>query len=118
LAENAKLDAILTWLNEKKAERISMYNVSKSSSYTDWIIVCEGSADLHNKAIASHLIEMAKENKLRVIGQAGQEYGQWVLVDIGDVIVHIFLHEKREYYKIDALFEDLANKQPEEKTND
>jgi ribosome-associated protein len=118
LAEKVKLEAILTWLGEKKAENISVYDVAKTSTYTDYLVVCEGSADLHNKAIASHLLDMAKEHKLQVIGTAGLEYGQWILVDIGDVIVHIFHPEKRQYYKIDSLFEELANRIPEESPHD
>jgi ribosome-associated protein len=108
LAESVKLEAILNWLSEKKAENIRVYDVSKNSAYTDYIVVCEGTADLHNKAIGNHLLDMAKESKLQVIGKAGLEYGAWILVDIGDVIVHIFLPEKREYYKIDQFFSDLA----------
>ncbi len=108
LAENAKLEAILNWLAEKKADAVRVYDVGKLSTYTDYIVVCEGTADLHNKAIANHLLDMAKEYKFGIIGKAGLEFGQWILVDIGDVIVHIFMPEKREFYKIDNLFSELA----------
>lgn len=118
MADKAKLEAVLTWLAEKKADNIKIYDVAKNSAYTDSIVVCEGTADLHNKAIANHLLDMAKENKLQIIGKAGIEYGQWILIDIVDVIVHIFLPEKREYYKIDLLFDELARRDPEEKNND
>ncbi len=116
LAENAKLEAILNWLSEKKADHIRVYDVATASAYTDYIVVCEGSADLHNKAIATHLLEMAKEHKFAVLGKAGLEHGVWILLDIGDVIVHIFLPEKRQYYKIDALFADLAQQPKGEST--
>lgn len=114
MADNIKLEAILEWLTEKKAENIRVYDVGKVSDYTDLIVVCEGNADLHNRAIATHIIDMAKENKLNVLGKAGLEYGQWILVDLGDVIVHIFLPEKREFYKIDQLFEQLAKRPADE----
>ena len=118
LAENVKLEAILTWLSEKKADNIRVFDVSKHSAYTDFIVVCEGSADLHNKAIANHVLDMAREHKLQVLGKAGLEYGVWVLLDTGDVVIHIFLPEKREYYKIDQLFEELAALTDKEKTHD
>lgn len=109
LADNIKLEAILGWLTDKKAENIRVYDVEKVSNYADRIVVCEGNADLHNKAIANHLLDLAKENKLSVLGKAGLEFGQWVLVDLGDIIVHIFLPERREFYKIDQLFDQLAH---------
>ncbi len=118
LADNVKLEAILTWLSEKKADNIRVFDVSKQSTYTDFIVVCEGSADLHNKAIANHVLDMAREHKLQVLGKAGLEYGVWVLLDTGDVVIHIFLPEKREYYKIDQLFEELAAPTDKEKTHD
>ncbi|HOZ00726.1 MAG TPA: ribosome silencing factor [Candidatus Syntrophosphaera sp.] len=114
MAENAKLEAILNWLADKKAENVRVYDVAKTSTYTDFIVVCEGNADLHNKAIANHLLDMAKENKLQVLGKAGTEFGQWILVDLGDVVVHVFLPEKREYYKIDRLFAELAGLKAED----
>jgi ribosome-associated protein len=118
LADNAKLEAVLTWLAEKQAENIRVYDVGKNSAYTDFIVVCEGTADLHNKAIANHILDMAKEHKLLVLSKAGLEFGVWVLLDISDVVIHIFLPEKREYYKIDEFFSELAGLSDKEKPHD
>jgi len=118
LAENAKLEAVLTWLAEKQAENIRVYDVAKNSAYTDFIVVCEGSADLHIRAIANHVLDMAKENKLQVLGKAGLDFGVWVLLDLGDVVIHIFLPQKREYYKIDEFFTELAGLSDKEKPHD
>jgi len=110
LAESISLETVINWLKEKKAENIRIYNVQDKCSYTDVIVVCEGSADVHNKAIANHIVEMAKQNKLNIISKEGMDYGQWVLLDIGDLIVHIFLPETRDYYNIDELLTKLVNK--------
>lgn len=118
MQKTEKLEALLNWLAEKQAENIKVYNVSESSAYTDFIVVCEGSADLHNKAIANHLLDMAKEAKYRILGRSGLEFGLWILLDIGDVIVHIFLPEKREFYQIDQHFADLAANKIKEKNDD
>ncbi|HOH47840.1 MAG TPA: ribosome silencing factor [Candidatus Syntrophosphaera sp.] len=118
MADNAKLEAVLTWLAEKQAENIRVYDVGKNSAYTDFIVVCEGTADLHNKAIANHVLDMAKEHKLLVLSKAGLEFGVWVLLDISDVVIHIFLPEKREYYKIDEFFSELAGLSDKEKPHD
>lgn len=114
LQDNIKLEAILEWLTEKKAENVRVYEVQGKTDYTDVIVVCEGSADLHNKAIASHLMDMAKENHLRVLSKEGVDTAHWILIDIGDVVVHIFLPQTRDYYKIDELFEKVKNRKPEE----
>ncbi len=109
-----KLEAILSWLTDKKAENIRVYDVENKTDYTDVIVVCEGSADVHNKAIANHLIDMAKENQLHVLSKEGIDFGQWILIDIGDLVVHIFLPQTRDYYKIDELFTKVKNRLPEE----
>jgi ribosome-associated protein len=114
LESNIKLEAILEWLTEKKADNIRVYDVQSKTDYTDVIVVCEGSADVHNKAIASHLVDMAKEHKLHVLSKEGVDNGQWILIDIGDLIVHIFLPETRDFYKIDDLFEKVRTSKPEE----
>lgn len=114
MQDDIKLEAILGWLNEKNAENVRVYEVQGKTDYTDVIVVCEGSADMHNKAIADHLIDMAKENKLRVLSKAGMEFGQWILIDIGDIVVHIFLPQTRDYYKIDELFEKIKNRDLQE----
>jgi len=114
LTENVVCEAILEWLSEKKAENIRVYDVERTLGYTDIVIVCEGSADLHNRAIANHLIEMAKENKLHVMSKEGLEYGHWILIDLGQAIVHVFLPHVRDYYKLDELLEKVKNSEIKE----
>jgi ribosome-associated protein len=118
LADQNKLVAIVEWLNDKKAENIRVYDVEKASDYTDLLVVCEGSADLHNRAIANHVLDNAKQNHLKMIGKAGLDHGNWILIDLGDLIVHIFLPEIREYYKIDDLFEKISTSKTEEPKHD
>ena len=109
MADNIKLTDVLNWLNEKQAEHIAVYDVANNCSYTDFIVVCNGSADLHNKAIANHILLMAKKSKYQILGKAGLEYGQWILVDFGDVIVHIFRQEKENIMRLTSCFLNLQN---------
>ncbi len=110
LQDNIKLKAIIEWLSDKKAENIRTYEVQGKTDYTDIIIVCEGTADVHNKAIANHLLDMAKQEHLSVLSKEGVDNGQWILIDIGDVVVHIFLPQTRDHYKIDELFEKVKSR--------
>jgi len=116
LTNQVKVEAIIEWLQEKKAENIKIYDVENKSGYTDVIIVCEGSADIHNRAIAQYLIDNAKEYHLSVLSKEGMDYGQWVLIDLGDVVVHIFLPQTRDYYNIDDLFDKVRKGIGEEST--
>jgi ribosome-associated protein len=93
------------WLEEKKAENIRIYDVRDRSDYTDMIMVCEGSSDLHNRAIADHILGKSKENSVYVLGREGLESGTWILIDLVSVIIHIFDEETRSYYDIEKLWE-------------
>ena len=116
MQDNIKYQAVLEWLADKKAENIRTYEVKGKTDYTDLIIVCEGNSDLHSKAIANHIVDMAKEHKLYVLSKEGMENGQWILIDLADIIVHIFLPHTRDYYSIDELFEKVKTRIPEEDT--
>jgi ribosome-associated protein len=107
---NDKVKLILEWLLEKKAENTSTYDFSGRNSFTDFVIICEGQADLHVRAIGNHLLDMVKEHHFSLLSKEGLEYSHWALVDLGDIIVHIFLPETREYYKIDEFISGCLNK--------
>ncbi len=104
---------IKEWLEEKKAENIRVYDVREKSDYTDMIMVCEGSGDLHNRAIADNVVGRAKEESVYVLGKEGFESGTWILIDLVTVIIHIFDQATRKHYDIEQLWEmsDRVRKQ-------
>ncbi|MDP8211222.1 MAG: ribosome silencing factor [Candidatus Stygibacter australis] len=104
---------ITEWLEEKKAEMIKVYDVRSRSDYTDMIMVCEGSGDLHNRAIAQNVLDKAKEESIYVLGKEGMDNGTWILIDMVTIVVHVFDHETREYYDLEELWEvsDRVRKQ-------
>jgi|WetSurMetagenome_2_1015567.scaffolds.fasta_scaffold388145_2 ribosome-associated protein len=113
------LTLIVQWAEERKAENIRIFDLLGKTSYTDYVVVCEGNSSLHLRAIAGFIMEKAKEVKYYTAGNEGLDNGQWVLIDMFDIIVHIFLPTIRENFKIDQLFESLENKpKQEEITND
>ncbi len=101
---------VLGWLAEKKAENITSYELSGISTFTDYIVVCEGQADLHVRAIGNHVLDKAKENHFHLLSKEGLEYSHWALIDLGDVIIHIFLPETRLFYKIDDFISGFMKK--------
>ncbi|MCD4818255.1 MAG: ribosome silencing factor [Candidatus Cloacimonetes bacterium] len=103
---------------DKKAEDIQFFDVKEKSDYTDGVIICHGTGDLHVKAIAENIIAMAKENKIQVISKEGMQNLTWVLIDFVDIVVHVFNEETRKYYKLEKLWNVSAkNKENIEKEN-
>jgi len=113
-----KVEAIVGWLNEKKAENLAIYDFSRKISYTDFVIICEGQADLHVKAIGNYLLEKVKEYHFSLLSKEGIDYSHWILVDLGDVIIHIFLPETRKYYNIDEFISSYLQKIDDIETKD
>ncbi len=96
---------IINWMEDKKAIQIKHIDVTGETDYTDHLIICSGTAELHNKAISENIIQNAKENGIEVLSTEGKNSSTWILIDFGDIIVHIFSQNKREYYKIEDLYE-------------
>jgi ribosome-associated protein len=99
-----KIEMIVSWLTEKKASQIVSLDVKDKCSFTEHMIVCSGLATLHNKAIANHLLDKAYENKFQVLGKEGFDAATWILIDLNDVIVHIFTDEVRKNYRLEDLW--------------
>jgi ribosome-associated protein len=103
LGPEASAKLILTSLDEDKAEDIVAIDIAGKSSVADKIIVASGRSQRHVGALADHIIEKIKEagGSVRAEGQTG---GDWVLIDAGDVIVHIFRPEVRAFYNIEKIW--------------
>ena len=100
--ENVK--KIIEWAADKKAEDIIHLDVKGKTDFTDSIIICNGTAELHIKAIADHILQKAKENNIQLLSVEGMNTASWILIDLADIIVHIFNIEKRNYYKIEDIY--------------
>ncbi|RME00088.1 MAG: ribosome silencing factor [Deltaproteobacteria bacterium] len=92
---------------EKKAEDIVVLDMqSVSSSYTDYCMICSGNSTRQVQAIADSIELNLKREGIYPLGIEGYNVGEWVLVDYGDVVVHIFLAENRRYYDLEGLWAD------------
>jgi ribosome-associated protein len=101
-------ELVVETLDEMKAERIVSLDVTHLTPITDTMIVASGRSDRHVRSIADRLIERCKEEGRKPIGVEGQEAGEWVLVDLADVIVHIMLPRVRDFYNIEKLWDFSA----------
>ena len=99
-----QIEQILEILNEIQAQDLTVIDVSKQTSVTDTMIVCSGRSSRHVKSIGETLLEKTKQRGHAPLGNHGLETGDWVLIDLGDCIVHIMQHEVRAFYNLEGLW--------------
>jgi ribosome-associated protein len=95
-------------LRDKKAEDVEIINVVGRTLMADYFVIASGTSNIHIKAIADALIIDAKRKGVRKHHVEGYAEARWVLVDYGDIIVHIMLPVEREYYDIESLWRETA----------
>ena len=92
---------------EKKAEKPVLIDLRGVSSFTDFFLICSGSSDPQLKAISSAIREKLRvEFSRRPLSEDGYPISQWVVLDYGDVICHLFNGEKRAFYDLESLWSD------------
>ena len=104
------LDNIIEALNDAKALDINIFEVSELTNIADYMIIASGRSNRQVSAIAEKVTQQAKENGITPLGEEGRKQGEWVLVDLGDIIVHIMHPETREYYQLEKLWQDTEKK--------
>jgi ribosome-associated protein len=87
-----------------KAERPLIYDVAELVSYADYLVLCSGRSTRHVQALAEHLEKALLQRRIKPMGMEGLSEGQWVLLDLGDVIVHIFYQPMRAIYDLEGLW--------------
>lgn len=91
---------------DKKGENVVLLDVQKISGFTDYFLIMEGRSTRHVQGLAIALDQKMSLKRLTNTKAEGLEEGQWVLLDFGDVIVHIFYHEARQVYDLEGLWHD------------
>lgn len=90
----------------KKAFDVVLLDISKITSMADYFVICSASSTIQVKAIVDHIVEEVKKIGEPVSQREGLSENSWVIIDLFDVVVHIFLEEKRMYYNLEKLWED------------
>ncbi|TCL01338.1 ribosome-associated protein [Shimia isoporae] len=100
----ALLTRILSSLDEDKAEDVVQIDLRGKTSIGDYMVICSGRSSRQVNAIAEKLVERLKSEFGRGAKVEGKETGDWVLIDTGDVIVHVFRPEVREFYQLEKMW--------------
>ncbi|WP_341503388.1 ribosome silencing factor [Gallaecimonas sp. GXIMD4217] len=90
--------------DDLKAVDIQAIDVRGKSSVTEFIVVCSGTSRTHVNAIAENVITESKHAGLQPLGVEGKETGEWVLVDLGDVVLHVMQEQTRDFYQLEKLW--------------
>ena len=98
------LKLVLESLEDSKAENVTSIDIAGKSALGDYMVVVSGRSNRHVTAIAEHLIDDLKAEGIGQIRVEGLETGDWVLIDTGDIIVHVFRPEIREFYNIEKMW--------------
>lgn len=100
-----KLETILKVLDDRKAEDVNIIALD-DSSIADTFVVATGTSVIQTKALADYIEEELEKNGYSLLSKEGFREGEWILMDVEDIIVHIFTRKQREFYGIDDLWEE------------
>jgi ribosome-associated protein len=91
---------------DHKAVDLVILEVKNISSFTDYFVICSGNSDRQVQAISAHLEEKLGQGGIRPLSIEGKREGRWVLLDYGDVVIHVFYQPVREFYNLERLWSD------------
>ena len=97
-------DAVVAALEDAKAQDIKVMQVTGLTDITDYMVLATGTSSRHVKSVADKLVDAMKKAGQRPLGIEGTEESEWVLIDVGDVIVHIMQADVRDFYDLEKLW--------------
>lgn len=91
---------------EKKAENILVLRLTALTEFTDYFVICSGNSTRQTQAIADEITEQFRKINLRPLNTEGYNTGEWILLDYGAFIVHVFTETSRQFYDLERLWRD------------
>jgi ribosome-associated protein len=100
------LQTVVIAATDKKAMNVVALHLQEISLIADYFVICHGNSDTQVLAIANEIRKQTEASGARIRGIEGLDTARWVLIDLGDVVVHVFHREEREYYHLERLWSD------------
>ena len=107
-------DLAVTALEDLKAVELKTLDVHEMTTVTDWMVIASGTSDRHVKSLADSVVSRAKEAGVRPLGVEGERQGEWVLVDLGSVVVHVMQPRVRDFYNLEKLWSSVESARAQE----
>jgi ribosome-associated protein len=102
------VELVIDALEDMKAIDIKTIDVTDRSSVTDFMIIATGTSRRHVKSAAENVLMVLRDNNLQPKGTEGTDASEWVLVDMGDVVVHVMMPDTREFYDLEKLWHPMG----------
>ncbi len=106
MASNRIADKAFEILDDKKARNVEIIDISEVSILADFFIICSGTSTIHNRTLADELELKMGEAGYNLLHKEGYESARWILLDFGELVVHIFHEEDRSFYNLERLWSD------------
>ncbi|GKU78255.1 ribosome silencing factor [Paenibacillus sp. L3-i20] len=103
---DALMKIVVEAAEDKKAANVVALDLKEISLVADYFVICSGNSDTQVLAIMTEIRKQAEQSGVRIRSIEGTNSARWVLIDLGDVVVHVFHREEREYYNIERLWSD------------
>jgi len=98
-------DFVVDKVDDMKARNITVIDVTGKSSVTDTLVICSGTSKRHVSSIAENVIVQCKQGGNSPLSVEGKDVGEWVLVDLGDLVLHVMQEETRDFYQLEKLWQ-------------
>jgi ribosome-associated protein len=106
---SARVREAVAAAEDRKALELRVLHLEKVSDFTDYFLICSGTSERQVQAIADSVQERMREERVRPLHVEGYNRGQWILLDYGDFVVHIFQEEPRRFYSLERLWGDAPD---------
>jgi ribosome-associated protein len=104
---------VARWLDEKQGADIVIMDVTRMSSVTDMTLIVSARGMKHAQALADSVLARAAEDSIEFLSMEGYQSGEWILMDLNDVLIHIFQGELREFYNIEGMWSEAPRITPD-----
>ncbi len=95
---------VIDALEDVKAQDIKIFNTTHITGLFDRVVIATGSSNRQTRSLASSVADSAKEHKIPIVAYEGEDTGEWVLIDLGDIVVHCMTPAIREYYNLEEIW--------------